>query len=81
MLHDLVGRQTLPSAVRLNSSLRNVGFLAGPAVGSVFLLALGPAFGILANVLVYQPLTIWLMGGCVQGCHTRLPRHACAAAF
>jgi MFS family permease len=60
MLHDLAGRETLPSAVRLNSTGRSTGFLAGPAVGSVLLLALGPAFGIFANVLMYLPMTIWL---------------------
>lgn len=60
MLHDLVGPSALPSAVRLNSTFRSVGFLAGPALGSVLLLALGPSLGIFANVLVYLPLTIWL---------------------
>jgi MFS family permease len=61
MLHDLAGRETLPSAVRLNSTGRSVGFLAGPAIGSVLLLALGPAVGIFANVLMYLPLSIWLL--------------------
>src|SRR6202171_1534455 len=60
MLHDLAGRETLPSAVRLNSTGRSTGFLAGPALGSVLLLALGPAAGIFANVLMYLPMTIWL---------------------
>src|SRR3982074_1722455 len=60
MLHDLAGRETLPSAVRLNSTGRSTGFLAGPAIGSVPLLALGPAYGIFANVLMYLPMTIWL---------------------
>jgi MFS family permease len=60
MLHDLAGRDTLPSAVRLNSTGRSTGFLAGPALGTVLLLALGPAFGIFANVLMYLPMTIWL---------------------
>src|SRR6266568_4886074 len=60
MLHDLAGRETLPSAVRLNSTGRSTGFLAGPAVGSVLLLALGPAVGIFANMLMYLPMTIWL---------------------
>jgi MFS family permease len=60
MLHDLAGRETLASAVRLNSTGRSTGFLAGPALGSVLLLALGPAFGIFANVLMYLPMTIWL---------------------
>jgi MFS family permease len=61
MLHDLAGRETLPSAVRLNSTGRSTGFLAGPALGSVMLLALGPWLGIFANVLLYLPMTIWLM--------------------
>jgi MFS family permease len=60
MLHDLAGRETLASAVRLNSTGRSTGFLAGPALGSVMLLVLGPAFGIFANVLMYLPMTIWL---------------------
>ena len=60
MLHDLAGRETLPSAVRLNSTGRSTGFLAGPALGSVMLLVLGPALGIFANVLMYLPMTIWL---------------------
>ncbi|MBV9169718.1 MAG: MFS transporter [Chloroflexi bacterium] len=60
MLHDLVGRPTLPSAVRLNSTFRSVGFLAGPAVGSVLLLTLGPSLGIFVNVVSFLPLTIWL---------------------
>jgi predicted MFS family arabinose efflux permease len=60
MLHDLAGRDQLPSAVRLNSTFRSCGFLAGPALGSLLLVGLGPAFGIFANILVYLPLTIWL---------------------
>ena len=61
MLHDLAGRETLPSAVRLNSTGRSTGFLAGPALGSIMLLALGPSVGIFANVLLYLPMTLWLM--------------------
>jgi MFS family permease len=61
MLHDIVGRDTLPSAVRLNSTSRSLGVLCGPAVGSVLLLGLGETWGIFANVLIYLPLTIWLI--------------------
>lgn len=60
MLHDLAGRETLPSAVRLNATGRSMGFLAGPALGSVLLLALGPWLGIFVNVLMYLPMTLWL---------------------
>ena len=80
MLHDMVGREQLPSAVRLNSTVRSLGFLAGPAIGSVLLLGLGPAFGIFANVLIYLPLTIWLVRTPYTG-HVRdggwAPRPAC----
>jgi MFS family permease len=41
--------------------MRSGGFLAGPAIGSLLLLGLGPAFGIFTNVLIYLPLTIWLL--------------------
>ena len=61
MLHDIVGRDELPSAVRLNSTARSLGILCGPAVGSALLLGLGPTNGIFANVLIYLPLTIWLV--------------------
>src|ERR1700687_3403757 len=79
MLHDLAGRETLPSAVRLNSTGRSTGFLAGPALGSVLLLALGPALGIFVNVLMYLPMTIWLArtpytGHVRDGTFARRPR-------
>jgi MFS family permease len=61
MLHDIAGREALPSAVRLNSTGRSMGFLAGPAIGSILLLALGPALGIFVNMLMYLPMTLWLM--------------------
>jgi hypothetical protein len=34
--------------------------LAGPALGNVLLLALGPAHGMLVNALVYLPMLVWL---------------------
>jgi MFS family permease len=61
LLHDMVGKAQLPSAVRLNSTARSLGLLAGPAVGSVLLLGLGPAWGIFANVLIHVPLSVWLL--------------------
>ncbi|WP_405061113.1 MFS transporter [Kribbella sp. NBC_01505] len=60
MLHDFVGRDDLPSAVRLNATFRSLGVLCGPVVGSLFLLLLGPTGGIFANIAVYLPLTIFL---------------------
>ncbi len=60
LLHDIVGREQLPSAVRLNATSRYLGLLAGPAVGGAILLALGPAYGIFLNVVFYAPLILWL---------------------
>ena len=60
LIHDIVGSQHLQSAVRLIATGRHLGFLAGPAVGGVLLLVFGPAWGILLNVVVFLPLTLWL---------------------
>lgn len=60
LIHDIAGRQHLQSAVRLMSMSRTLGQLGGPAVGGVILLALGPSYGILLNVLIYTPLILWL---------------------
>lgn len=59
LLYDMVGPQQLPSAVRLVATARNLGMLAGPAVGTA-LLALGPATGIFINALIYLPMILWL---------------------
>jgi MFS family permease len=42
------------------SMSRTLGLLGGPAVGGAMLLAFGPPFGMLLNVLIYLPLTWWL---------------------
>jgi MFS family permease len=60
MLHDFVGREQLPSAVRLNATFKSLGILFGPVVGSALLLGLGPTRGIFANVAFYLPLTLFL---------------------
>jgi MFS family permease len=59
LLHDMVGPAQLPSAVRLAATARNLGMLAGPAVGAA-LLALGPSTGIFINALIYLPMILWL---------------------
>ncbi len=61
MLHDIVGREQLPSAVRLNATGKMLGILMGPAVGGLILLAAGPAFGIMINALIYLPLSVSLL--------------------
>ncbi len=60
LVHDIVGRDQLHSAIRLNATSRYLGLLAGPAVGSAIMLALGPSNGIIVNALIYLPLVLWL---------------------
>jgi sugar phosphate permease len=60
----LVGPDHLPSAIRLNAISRYLSMLVGPAVGGGMMLVLGPGGALLANVLLYLPLIIYL---------TRLP--------
>jgi MFS family permease len=60
LIHDIVGREHIVSAVRLNATTRQLGILMGPAVGGGLMLLFGPAAGLLANVLIYLPLTVWL---------------------
>ena len=60
LIHDIVGTAQLQSAVRLGATARYLGLLFGPAVGGAFLLAFGPAHGLLLNALIYLPLLIWL---------------------
>src|SRR4030095_16674406 len=60
ILHDMVGATDLPSAIRINASSRNLAILLGPAVGGGMMLLLGPAWGLLANVALYWPFTLFL---------------------
>ncbi|MGH7844144.1 MAG: MFS transporter [Candidatus Binatia bacterium] len=61
LIHDIVGSEQLQSAVRLSSTSRQLGGLLGPAVGGGLMIALGPPLGLFANVLIYLPLTFWLL--------------------
>jgi MFS family permease len=60
LIHDIVGAANLQSAVRLSATARWLGVFLGHAVGAGLMLALGPAWGILANALIYLPLLVWL---------------------
>src|SRR5262245_2676590 len=60
LIHDIVEPPQLPSAVRLMATSRYMGLLAGPALGSVLLLLLGPFYGLVLNAVFYLPLTLWL---------------------
>src|SRR5207244_5522460 len=61
LIHDFVGTEHLPSAVRLNATSRQLGILFGPAVGAGLMLLLRPPLALVVNVLIYLPLTLWLL--------------------
>src|SRR5688572_2889821 len=60
IIHDMVPLEHLPSAIRLNASSRYLSILLGPAIGGGLMLLLGPAWGLLANALIYLPFSIFL---------------------
>src|SRR4029453_3681540 len=60
IIHDIVGREYLQSAVRLNSTGRNIAILFGPAVGGATMLMFGGPVGLFINVLMYLPAIIYL---------------------
>jgi MFS family permease len=60
MVYDIVGPERLPSAIRLNATSRYLAILLGPAVGGGLMLLLGPGSGLLANILIYAPFTLFL---------------------
>jgi MFS family permease len=61
VIHDIVGAEHIQSAVRLNATSRQLGILFGPAVGAGLMLLLGPSVALLANALIYLPMTLWLL--------------------
>jgi len=61
LLYDIVGTKQLQSAVRLNATVRYLGMLVGPGLGSLIMLTLGPKRGIFLNACFYLPLLLWLM--------------------
>ncbi len=60
LLYDLVGRDHLQSAIRLNATALTLGILLGPAVGGTLMSLLGPERAIMLNALFYLPLILWL---------------------
>ena len=60
IIHDMVAKEELPSAIRLNASSRYMAILVGPAIGGGMMLLLGPAWGLLTNVALFFPFTIFL---------------------
>jgi MFS family permease len=61
VVHDIVGSGELYSAIRLNATARYLATLLGPAIGGGLMLALGPGWGLVANLALYLPLCVYLM--------------------
>jgi MFS family permease len=61
LIHDLVGRERLLSAVSLNSSMRQVTQVIGPLIAGYFLVVLGAGWGFLVNAITFVPLLIVLV--------------------
>ncbi|HEX2876988.1 MAG TPA: MFS transporter, partial [Polyangiaceae bacterium] len=61
LLYDIVGTKQLQSAVRLNATVRYLGMLVGPGIGSLIMLTCGPKLGILLNACFYLPILLWLV--------------------
>jgi MFS family permease len=60
IIHDIVGREYLQSAVRLNSTSRHLGVLFGPAVGGASMLLFGAPAGLFLNTLMFMPAVLYM---------------------
>jgi len=60
IIPDIVGREFLQSAVRLNSTGRNIATLFGPAVGGATMLLFGAPMGLFINALMYLPMIFYM---------------------
>src|SRR5512134_598258 len=58
IIHDIVGRELLQSAVRLNSTGRNIAILFGPAVGGATMMLFGGPAGLFINVFMFVPTIV-----------------------
>jgi len=79
IIHDMVGGTELQSAIRLNATARYLAILLGPAVGGGLMLLLGPAWGLLTNVVIYLPFSVFLWRIPYTG-HLRDAGHARSAS-
>ena len=61
LIHAMVGRENLVSAVSLNASVSQVAQVVGPVVAGFLLVAFGPGWGFLVNALTFIPLLVLLL--------------------
>ena len=60
LVHALVGRDRLLSAVSLNSTARQLSQVVGPAVAGLIYLQFGAGWGFLINALTFLPVLVFL---------------------
>ena len=60
LIHSIVGRDRLLSAVSLNSTARQLSQVAGPAIAGFVYLQFGPGWGFFVNGLTFVPLLLFL---------------------
>ncbi len=60
LIHDLVGRDRLLSAISLNSSMRQISQVIGPLIAGWFLVVLGAGWGFFANAMTFIPFLVVL---------------------
>ncbi len=81
LIHDIVGRENIVSAVRLNATGRQLGVFLGPGVGGALMLLVGPEAGLVVNVFIYLPLAWWLLRAPYAGEHRRAAAKAQSGSF
>ncbi|MDQ3097873.1 MAG: MFS transporter [Chloroflexota bacterium] len=60
LVHSIVGRDRLLSAVSLSSTSRQLSQVVGPAIAGLVFVAFGPGWGLLMNALSFAPLLLLL---------------------
>ena len=60
LIHSIVGRDKLLSAVSLNSTARQLSQVVGPAIAGLIYLQFGPGWGLFVNGLTFVPLLVFL---------------------
>ncbi len=71
LIHAMVGREKLLSAVSLNSTARQFSQVIGPAIAGFAFLAFGAGWGFLVNALTFLPLLAFLAFVRVRPLHER----------
>jgi len=60
LIHSIVGRERLLSAVSLSSTTRQLSQVIGPAIAGFVYLQFGPGWGLVVNGLTFVPLLVFL---------------------